>query len=63
MWIWVKSVTFLSFHTLASSGSYSTLVYQAELQLASSLGLDKAFVPAPKGDVFLRVRNLGCSTV
>lgn len=63
MWIWVKSVTCLSFHSLASSDSYSTLVYQAELQLAGSLGLDKTFVPAPKGDMFLRLRNLGCSTV
>lgn len=58
----MKSVTCLSFHYLASAVFSSILVYQAELQLACSLGLEKAFVLAPKDDMFLRLWNLSCST-
>lgn len=53
----------LKLSQLGCLDSYSTLVYQAESQLACGLELDKTFVPAPKGDMFLRLRNLGCSTV
>lgn len=60
----VEVCNLLKLSQLGWLGSYSTWVHQeAELQLAQSLGLDKPCVPAPEGEVFLRLRNSGCSSV
>lgn len=59
---WLKSVSCLSFPSLGS-WALEHLSAPTELQRAQSLRLDKACVPAPEGEVFLRLRNLGCRSI